>query len=80
MRTNEILAHKWSLAIFLFCCVLFLVQGARGARGARAYWHSCDYVQLYAGAQCMFSGCDPYRFPDIERQYYEHGGVRHERW
>ncbi len=24
----------------------------------------------------MFTGCDPYSFPDIERQYYEHGGER----
>jgi hypothetical protein len=70
---NETLARKLSLAIFLFCCVLFLGQGVRGER---AFWHSCDYVPLYAGARCMFTGCDPYSFPDIERQYYEHGGER----
>ena len=73
MPGNGTLARKLSLAIFLFCCVLFLGQGIRGER---AFWRSCDYVTLYAGARCMFSGCDPYSFPDIERQYYDHGGER----
>ena len=53
MPANRALARKLSLAVFLFCCVLFLGQGVHGER---AFWRSCDYVQLYAGARCMFDG------------------------
>lgn len=70
MQSKAVPSKKY-LAIFLLCCTLFLLNGVHGQR---AYWRSCDLIPLYGGARCMFSHCDPYKFADIARQYYGHGG------
>lgn len=71
MMPSKAVASKKYLTIFLLCCTLFLLNGIHGER---AYWRSCDFIPLYGGARCMFSHCDPYKFADIARQYYGHGG------
>lgn len=61
---------KSQLLLVFFSALLCFATAAR-----RAVHFSPDFVPVYTGVQCMVYGCNPYDTQQLERQYYERGGI-----
>lgn len=59
-----------SLVLCISALIAFCV--ATGIYGA--FRSSIDLVNIYAGARCLFHGCNPYDTSQLEQQYFQSGG------
>jgi Flp pilus assembly pilin Flp len=55
--------------VFCISALLFFSAGSRSA-----LHDSRDFVPVYSGARCLFSGCNPYDTSQLEQQYLQSGG------
>jgi len=58
----------------LVLCVSGLLAFCVAAGFYGAFRSSIDLVNIYAGARCMFHGCNPYDTTQLEQQYLQAGG------
>ncbi len=55
--------------VFCISALLFFWAGSR-----KALYDARDFVPVYSGARCLFSGCNPYNASQLEQQYLQSGG------